>query len=59
MPWVGLTSGLVTAMTIRNEAKRAFEVNHFYPLITQSSPSRTALVVNILGSAPAWGSVIE
>ncbi len=44
---------------MRNDAKRAFDENHFSPLITQSSPSRTALVVNTFGSAPPCGSVIE
>jgi hypothetical protein len=59
MPWYGLTSGLVTTMTIRNAAVRALDEKNFRPLITQSSPSRTALVVNSVGSAPACGSVIE
>jgi len=31
----------------------------FSPLITHSSPSLTAWVVNRLGSDPPWGSVIE
>ncbi len=44
---------------MRNSAHLAFEENHFSPLITHSSPSRTASVVNTLGSEPPWGSVIE
>ena len=38
---------------------RAFDEKNFQPLITHSSPSFTARVVNIVGSAPACGSVIE
>src|SRR3546814_1862415 len=52
-------SGLVTTITIRKAAKRAFDENHFSPSITHSSPSRHARQVNSLGSAPACGSVIE
>src|SRR5690606_17351184 len=59
MPLYGLTSGLVTAMTIRNDAVFAFDEKYFQPLITHSSPSLTARVLNCVGSAPAWGSVIE
>ena len=59
MPWYALTSGLVTTITIRNDAVLALEEKKFQPLITQSSPSRAACVVNRVGSAPAWGSVIE
>ena len=59
MPWYALTSGLVTTITIRNDAVLALEEKNFQPLITQSSPSRTAWVVNSVGSAPACGSVIE
>ena len=37
-----------------------FDVNHLWPLMTHSSPSRTASVVIERGSEPAWsGSVIE
>ena len=46
-------------MTMKKSAKRAFDENHFSPLMTHSSPSRTALVVKISGSAPPCGSVIE
>ena len=38
---------------------RAFDEKNFHPLITHSSPSRSARVVNRVGSAPACGSVIE
>ena len=47
------------AMTMRKMAVRALEEKNFHPLMTHSSPSRTARVVNCLGSDPAWGSVIE
>ena len=40
--WYGGLSGSVTAITIRNEANAACDENHFSPLITHSSPSRTA-----------------
>ena len=46
-------------MTMRNEAVLAFDEKNFHPLMTHSSPSFSARVVNIVGSAPAWGSVIE
>src|SRR3954469_8325700 len=59
MPLYGLTSGLVTAITMRNEAVFALDEKYFHPLMTHSSPSFTARVVNIVGSAPACGSVIE
>ena len=38
---------------------RALEEKNFQPLITHSSPSLTARVVNSVGSEPPWGSVIE
>ena len=39
----------------------ALLVNHLWPLMTHSSPSSTAVVCSIVGSAPApgAGSVIE
>ena len=52
-------SGSVTAMTMQKLANRALEENNFSPLITQSSPSQVAVVVNTPGSAPPCGSVIE
>src|SRR5579875_1966362 len=56
--WTG-TSGSVIATTMKNEATDALEEKYFRPVMTQSSPSRTARVVNTRGSAPPWGSVIE
>ena len=58
-PWYTLTSGSVMAITMRKAAVRALDEKNFHPLMTHSSPSRTARVVNCLGSDPAWGSVIE
>ena len=52
-PEYGCTSGLVTAITIRKSATDPLEVNHLCPLITHSSPSRTADVCNSVGSDPA------
>ena len=46
-------------MTMRNEAVLALDEKNFQPLMTHSSPSFSARVVNMVGSAPAWGSVIE
>ena len=47
-------------MTMKKSASMPFEVNHLWPLITQSSPSRTALVSSERGSEPGLcGSVIE
>ena len=57
--WCVRASGLVTTITMKNEALRALEENHFSPLITHSSPSRSAWVVNNPGSDPPCGSVIE
>src|SRR5688572_9020420 len=59
IPLYGLTSVFVTAMTMRNDAVLAFEEKYFQPLMTHSSPSFSARVVNRVGSAPACGSVIE
>ena len=50
---------LVTAMTMRNEAVLALDEKYFHPLMTHSSPSLTACVLNSVGSAPACGSVME
>ena len=49
----------MTAITIRNDAVFAFDEKNFQPLMTHSSPSFTARVLNMRGSAPACGSVIE
>ena len=59
MPLSRLTSGSVTAMTMKNAAVLALEEKNFSPVITHSSPSRTARVLNCVGSAPPSGSVIE
>ena len=59
MPWYGDTSGSVTAITMTNAAVFAFEEKNFHPFSTHSSPSRTARVLNWVGSAPPSGSVIE
>ena len=59
-PEYGCTSGLVTAITIRKSATDPLDVNHLCPLMTHSSPSRTAEVFNSVGSDPAVsGSVME
>src|SRR3954452_17699359 len=58
--WCGRASGSVTAMTIRKSAIEPFVENHLWPLMTNSSPSRTARVRSVVGSDPATpGSVIE
>src|SRR5205807_6347193 len=60
VPWYGCTSGLVIAINTRKSADEPLDVNHLWPLITHSSPSRTALVLSRVGSEPAVsGSVIE
>ena len=59
MPWYALTSGFVTTITMRNDAVLALDEKYFHPLMTHSSPSLTACVLNSVGSAPACGSVIE
>ena len=56
----GSAPGSVTAMTIPKAAPSAPELNHLWPSITQSSPSRTAVVRSPVGSEPdTSGSVIE
>jgi hypothetical protein len=50
---------LVRHITIRKSEMLAFDENHLWPLMTHSSPSRSARVVSSVGSAPAPGSVIE
>ncbi|CNH70043.1 Uncharacterised protein [Mycobacterium tuberculosis] len=44
---------------MKNDATEALDEKYFRPVMTQSSPSRTARVVNTRGSAPPCGSVIE
>ena len=51
MPFVHITK--------RMSATRPALVNHFSPVMTHSSPSRTACVLNRFGSDPPCGSVIE
>jgi hypothetical protein len=49
----------VRHITIAKSARLAFDVNHLWPLITHSSPSRTARVRSERGSEPgASGSVM-
>lgn len=55
----GTTNMPLVHITKRMSATRPAEVNHFSPLMTHSSPSRTAWVLNRLGSDPPCGSVIE
>ena len=50
----------VRHMTMEKSARLPFEVNHLWPLMTHSSPSRTARVWMRAGSEPGLsGSVIE
>ena len=50
---------MVTAITMRKSATEPLVVNHLWPSMIHSSPSRTARVVIMVGSAPAPGSVME
>ena len=52
IPWYALTSGSVTAMTMRKAEVRAFDEKNFHPSITHSSPSRRARVSKRVGSEP-------
>ena len=50
----------MTTIAIAIEAPTAPDVNHLWPLMTHSSPSRTARVWSVVGSEPETsGSVIE
>ncbi len=50
----------MTAITIATAAPSALVVHHLRPLITQSSPSRSARHFELVGSLPGVsGSVIE
>ena len=54
----GRCSGFVSAKTRVMSADEALVMNHLWPSITHSSPSRTAVVLIFVGSAPALnGSV--
>ncbi len=55
----GTTYMPLVHITNKRSATRPAEVNHFSPLMTHSSPSRTAVVRNRFGSLPPCGSVIE
>jgi len=47
-------------MTMEKSASTPLDINHLCPLITQWSPSRTAIVSSERGSNPRlWGWVIE
>ena len=52
------TSGLVRTKTRRTSASWAPEVQTFWPLTTNWSPSSTALVARAARSLPASGSLI-
>ena len=53
------TSGSVIATTMKKVATEALDDQYLSPSMIQSSPSRTARVVNTRGSDPPCGSVIE
>ena len=58
--WWRAASGSVTAITIATCAPSALVVHHLRPLITHSSPTRSARHERPVGSEPAVsGSVIE
>ena len=48
----GGLSGFVTAITRMKSAFDALDANHLWPLITYSSPSRSAWVLIMVGSLP-------
>ena len=59
MPWYALTSGSVTAITMRNDDVRALDEKNFQPVddplvAVAPGPGRERV-----GSEPPWGSVIE
>ena len=58
MPPRAPLAGSVTAMVTVKSASLALLIQILRPLITQSSPSCTALVIMPAGSAPAPGSEI-
>ncbi len=57
MPGPFSSAGRVRANTTNRFAVGALVMNRFWPSITQSSPSRTALVRRPAGLEPAPGSV--
>ena len=53
------SSASVRHITMAKSAAFALDANHLWPLITHSSPSRTARVWSERGSEPGWsGSVM-
>ena len=57
MPWCFGASGSVRAASQMCVATSASEVQIFWPLITHSSPTRTARVRSEARSVPAFGSL--
>ena len=57
VPWAPGAPGAVRAKTTNRSASGALVMNRLAPEMTQSSPSRTALVLRPEGSEPASGSV--
>src|SRR4029077_2202339 len=55
----GSAAGSVFASSITIPERQPFVTHIFWPVITYSSPSRTAVVRIAWTSEPAWGSVIE
>ena len=54
-PLYTVTSGSVTAMTMRNAAVRALDEKNFQPLMTHSSPSCSARSRELLGVRAGLG----
>ena len=55
----GTTNIPLVHITKMMSARAPALVNHFSPVMTHSSPSRSARVLNRFGSDPPCGSVIE
>jgi hypothetical protein len=55
----GTTNMPLVHITKMMSAREPALVNHFSPVMTHSSPSRTAWVWNSVGSEPPCGSVME
>jgi len=51
-PLAGPSPSCVRHMTIKKSARLPLDVNHLWPLMTHSSPSRRALVLMARGSEP-------
>src|SRR4051794_8956730 len=56
--YAAVSESPVLHITMRKSLTDALDENHFWPLMTHSSPSRVAVVVSNVGSAPAPGSVM-